>query len=82
MAEEKQGILEQMEAFQKKTERQALQASKRRELEEQLGQQTMMFMEYDDGVARRLMERITAADAGTIQVKIKDTDAEIEQKPY
>ena len=52
------------------------------ELEEWLGQQPMMFTEYDDGVTRRLVERITVADAETIRVKLRDTDVEVEQKLY
>ena len=74
------GILEQMAALQEKAERQALQASRRRELEEWLGQQPMMFTEYDDTITRRLVERITVMDAETIRVKLKGTDAEIERK--
>ena len=80
LAEEKQSILEQMAAIQEKAERQALQASRRRELEEWLEQKPMMFTEYDDGVTRRLAERITVVDAETIRVKLRDTDVEIEQK--
>ena len=38
-----------MAALQEKAERQALQVSRRLELEEWLGQQPMMFTEYDDG---------------------------------
>ena len=33
-----------------------------------------------DGVAHRLVERITVADAETIRVKLRDTDVEIEEK--
>ena len=80
LAEEKQGILEQMATSQEKAERQALQAYRRRELEEWLGRQPMMFTEYDDGITRRLVERITVVDAGTIRVKLRDTDVEIEQR--
>ena len=40
----------------------------------------MMFTEYDDSVTRRLVERITVADAETIRVKLRDTDVEIEQR--
>ena len=82
LAEEKQGILEQMAALQEKVERQALQASRRQEMEEWLGQQPMTFTEYDDNVTRRLVERITVVDAETIQVKLRGTDVEIEQKLY
>ena len=82
LAEEKQSVLEQMAALQEKAERQDLQASRRRELEEWLGQQPMMFTEYDDSVTRRLVERITVVDAETIRVKLRDTDMEVEQKLY
>ena len=78
LAEEKQGILEQIAVLQEKTERQAIQASRRRELEEWLGWQPMMFTEYDDGVTRRLVERITVVDAETIRVKLRDSETEIE----
>lgn len=79
-AEEKQGLLEQIGALQEKAERQTLQASRRQELEEWLGRQPMVFTEYDDGITRRLVERITVVDAETIRVKFRDVDVEIEQK--
>ena len=41
-----------------------------------------MLTEYDDGVTRRLVERITAVDAETIRVKLRDTDVDAEQKLY
>ena len=80
LAEEKQGILEQLGALQQQAERQALQASRRQELEEWLGQQPMVLDEYDDRFTRRLVERITVVDAETIRVKLRDVDVEIEQK--
>ena len=80
LAEEKQGILEQLDALQQQAERQALQASRRQELEEWLGQQPMVLDEYDDRFTHRLVERITVVDAETIRVKLRDADVEIEQK--
>ena len=80
LAEEKQGILEQMAAFQEMLERQVLQASRRRELEEWLDRQPMMLSKYDDGVTRRLVERIMVVDAQNIRVKLRDTNVEVEQK--
>ena len=82
LAEKKQVVLEQMAALQEKAERQALQASIWQELEEWLGRQPMIFTEYDDGVTRRLVERITVMDTKTIRVKLRDTDMEAEQKLY
>ena len=78
LAEEKQDVLEQMAALQEKAERQALQASRRRELEEWQAHQPMAFTEYNDGVTRRLVERITVVNAETIRVKLRDSEVEIE----
>ena len=39
----------------------------------------MVLTEYDEGVTRRLVERITVVDAETIRVKLRDADVEIEQ---
>ena len=80
LAEEKQGILEQLGTLQQEAERQALQASRRQELAEWLAQQPAVLTEYDDGVTRRLVERITVVDTETIRVKLRDTDIDIEQK--
>ena len=80
LADEKQGLLEQIGTLQQEAERQILQASRLKELEEWLSQQPMVLSEYDEGVTRRLVERITVVDAETIRVKLRDTDVEIEQK--
>ena len=42
----------------------------------------MMFTEYDDGVTRRLVERVTVVDTETIRVKLRDSEVEIEQKLF
>ena len=80
VVEEKQDILNQLAALQKEAERQALQASRRQEMEAWLARQPDVLTEYDDGVTRRLVERITVVDGETIRVRLKDTDVEIEQK--
>lgn len=80
LAEEKQGLLEQIKALQKEAERQALQASRRQEMEEWLERQPMVFTEYDDTVTRRLVERVTVVDVETIQMKLRNVDMEIKQK--
>lgn len=80
VVEEKQDILNQLAALQKEAERQSIQASRRREMEAWLAQQPDIPTEYDDGVTRRLVERIAVVDAETIRVKLKDTDVKIEQR--
>lgn len=80
LAEEKQDILDQIAAHQQDEEQQAIQASRRREMEEWLDQQPMCLTEYDDTLTRRFMERITVVDAETIQVKIRDVDIVIDEE--
>jgi len=80
LAEEMQDVLEQIAACQQDEEQRMVQASRQREMEEWLNQQPMCFTEYDDTLTRRFVERITVVDAETIQVRIRDTDVEIEQK--
>jgi len=80
LAEEKQDILDQIAAHQQDEEQQAIQASRRREMEEWLDQQPMCLTEYDETLTRRFMERITVVDAETIQVKIRDVDIVIDEE--
>jgi len=77
---EKQSVLEQIAACQQNEEQQAVQASRRQEMENWLDRQPMCLTEYDDTLTRRFVERITVVDAETIQVKIRDTEVVIEQK--
>lgn len=79
LAEEKQGILEQMAALRQDEKQQALRESRRQERDKWLEQQEMKFTHYDDIITRRFIEKITVLDAETILVKIQDTDVEIEQ---
>ena len=79
LSDERQSVLDQIAACQQDEEQRAIQASRQREMEEWLDQQPMCFTEYDDILTRRFVEQITVVDADTIQVKIRDTDVEIEQ---
>ncbi len=80
LAEEKQALLEQVQALEQDEARQALQASRRQEMEEWLKEQPLCFTEYDDTITRRFVEKITVEDAETIRVKIRDADVVLEQK--
>lgn len=77
---EKQDILDRMQALEKDESRQAMRASRQREMEEWLDRQELRFTEYEDTITRRLVERITVVDADTIRVKIKDVDVVIDRK--
>ena len=74
LAEEKQAILDQIAAHQQDEEQQAIQTTRRREMEEWLDRQPMCLTEYDDTLTRRFVERITVVDAETMQVKVRDMD--------
>ena len=80
LAEEKQGILDQMQALEKDESQRSLRSSRQREMEEWLDRQELRFTEYEDSVTRRFVERITVVDADAIQVKIRDVDVVIERK--
>lgn len=80
LAEEKHDLLEQIKALQQEAERQALQASRRQELEEWLDRQPMVFTEYDDTVTHRLVERVIVVDRENIRVKLRETDVEINHR--
>ena len=79
VAEEKQEILERMQALEKDESQRSLRASRQREMEEWLDQQPLCFTEYDDTITHKFIERITVVDAGTIQVKIRDVDEVISE---
>ena len=79
LSDERQSVLDQIAACQQDEEQRAIQASRQREMAEWLDQQPMCFTEYDDTLTRRFVEQVTVVDADTIQVKIRDTDVEIEQ---
>ena len=49
-------------------------------MEEWLDRQSVCLTAYNDTITRRLVERITVADADTLQVKMKDSDVVIDQK--
>jgi len=80
LTEEKQSLLERIEALEQEVTQQALRASWQREMEEWLKERTLCFTEYDDVITRRFIETITVVDAETIWVKIRDADVVIEQK--
>ena len=79
VAEEKQEILERMQALEKDESQRSLRASRQREMEEWLDQQPLCFTEYDDTITHKFIERITVVDAATIRIKMKDIDVVISE---
>ena len=45
-----------------------------------LGETPAQITEYEDEIARKMIEQITVVDAETIRVRFKGTDLEIEKK--
>ena len=80
LAEEKRDLLAQTRALEEDESQKELREARRREMEEWLDRQPLCLIEYDDALARRFVERITVADAETIQVKIRNVDVVIERK--
>lgn len=80
LADEKQGILEQIDQLQQDEEQQALHISRMEEQRAWLAQQPAVFTEYEDAITRRMIEQITVVDAETIRVKIRDIDVVIERE--
>jgi len=72
--------LERIRTLEQDEDQQALQTSRQREMEEWLDRHLLCFMEYDDTITRKLVEKIMVEDAETILVKIRNVDVVIEEK--
>ena len=80
LSDEKQNLLDQIQALEKDGTQQALQASRQQEIKDWLENQPLCFTEYDDTITRKFVEKITVEDAETLLVKIRDIDVVVEQK--
>ena len=80
LADEKQDLLERIQALEKDEVQRDLQSARQREMEEWLEHRQTRLTEYDDTLTRKFIEQITVVDAETIQVKIKDVDVVITRK--
>lgn len=79
LAEEKQGLLEQIEALQQREQQEASQQARLEEMREKLQAYATGFTIYDDAVTRRMIEKITVLDAETVRIKIRDVDVELDE---
>ena len=78
LTEEKQKLMEQVEAARQEAVKQSNQSARLRELADWLEKQPKELTVYDDSVTRRMVERISVVNDDTLQVRIRDVDAEIE----
>ena len=78
LTEEKQKLMEQVEAARQEAVKQSNQSVRLRELADWLEKQPKELTAYDDSVTRRMVERISVVNEETLLVRIRDVDAEIE----
>ena len=78
LTKEKQRVQERVEAARNAALKQSNQSARMRELADWLEKQSKELTAYDDSVTRRMVERISVVNDDTLQVRIRDVDAEIE----
>lgn len=80
LTEEKEALQMEIEVAQTDERQQAGQGSRLEELRTFLGNTPAQITEYEDEIARRMIEKITVVDGETICVKFKTAGLEIEKK--
>ena len=79
LLEEKQHLQARIDAVKTEAANRISEDSRMTELTTYLEEHLSGFQQYDDGIVRQLVERITVVDAETIRIKFRYSDVEIEQ---
>ena len=79
LLEEKQHLQARIDAVKTEAANRISEDSRMAELAAYLEEHLSGFQQYDDGIVRQLVERITVVDAETIRIKFRYSDVEIEQ---
>ena len=79
LLEEKQHLQARIDAVKTEAANRISEDSRMAELTAYLEEHLSGFQQYDDGIVRQLVERITVVDAETIRIKFRYSDVEIEQ---
>ena len=79
LLEEKQLLQTRIDAAKKEAVNRISEDSRMAELTAYLEEHLSGFQQYDDGIVRQLVERITVVDAETIRIKFRYSDVEIQQ---
>ena len=79
LLEEKQHLQARIDAVKIEMANRISEDSRMAELTAYLEEHLSGFQQYDDGIVRQLVERITVVDAETIRIKFRYSDVEIEQ---
>lgn len=77
--EEKQHLQTRIDAPKKEAANRINEDSRMAELAAYLEEHLSGFQQYDDGIVRKMIERVTVVDEETIRVKFRYSDLEIEQ---
>ena len=80
VTEEIEALRAEIEEAQAEERQQVGQDSRLEDLRAFLGETPAQITEYEDEIARKMIEQITVVDAETIRVRFKGTDLEIEKK--
>jgi hypothetical protein len=80
LATEKESLIAQIKDAQREAEDLEDETQRLDEIQACLTEHAAGFTEYDDALARQVIERITVQDTETILVKIRETDIEIKQQ--
>ena len=79
LLEEKQHLQTRIDAAKKEAANRINEDSRMAELAAYLEEHLSGFQQYDDGIVRKMIERVTVVDEETIRVKCRYSDLEIEQ---
>ena len=79
LLEEKQHLQARIDAVKTEAANRISEGSRMAELTAYLEEHLSGFQQYDDGIVRQLVERITVVDAETIRIKFRYSDVEIQQ---
>lgn len=79
LLEEKQHLQTRIDAAKKEAANRINEDSRMAELAAYLEEHLSGFQQYDDGIVRKMIERVTVVDEETIRVKFRYSDLEIEQ---
>ena len=79
LLEEKQLLQTRIDAAKKEAVNRISEDSRMAELTAYLAEHLSGFQQYDDGIVRQLVEKITVVDTETIRIKFRYSNVEIEQ---
>ena len=80
LSAEKKSVMEHLDELEENAAREQHKEIRMEQMKKWLSKFQLKLPEYDDVLIRHTVGRVTAVDAKTIRVRIRDTDVEIDQK--